>query len=274
MKPMINLPFGESLKRTYLYVFANFGKAMKICSFWIVLMLAADVLMSFPSQCREGQNCIGWQSNVSMLLSVIASAAVSVSFARAVILKEEYDWFRISLGGRELKYLLFSLLILLLMLAAALIVGVVLAWLWQMFNPGSVGVRHPGYLGTYFLSVLVIAAFASRLCLALSAVAVDNQEIGLRKAFDITSGNTVKIFLGLILSTFPVMVLLLLTGNLAQGIFADSWMGKFVVSALVVFFSALNAVFKSCYLAHIYQYFLYFYNRRPQEESADKSLLD
>ena len=56
MKPMINLPFGESLKRTYLYVFANFGKAMKICSFWIVLMLAADVLMSFPSQCREGQN--------------------------------------------------------------------------------------------------------------------------------------------------------------------------------------------------------------------------
>ena len=255
MKPMINLPFGESLKRTYLYVFANFGKAMKICSFWIVLMLAADVLMSFPSQCREGQNCIGWQSNVSMLLSVIASAAVSVSFARTVILKEEYDWFRISLGGRELKYLLFSLLILLLMLAAALIVGVVLAWLWQMFNPGSVGVRHPGYLGTYFLSVLVIAAFASRLCLALSAVAV-------------------KIFLGLILSTFPVMVLLLLTGNLAQGIFADSWMGKFVVSALVVFFSALNAVFKSCYLAHIYQYFLYFYNRRPQEESADKSLLD
>ena len=100
MKPMINLPFGESLKRTYLYVFANFGKAMKICSFWIVLMLAADVLMSFPSQCREGQNCIGWQSNVSMLLSVIASASVSVSFARTVILKEEYDWFRISLGGR------------------------------------------------------------------------------------------------------------------------------------------------------------------------------
>ena len=98
MKPIINLPFGESLKRTYLYVFANFGKAMKICSFWIVLMLAADVLMSFPSQCREGQNCIGWQSNVSMLLSVIASAAVSVSFARTVILKEEYDWFRISLG--------------------------------------------------------------------------------------------------------------------------------------------------------------------------------
>ena len=91
MKPIINLPFGESLKRTYLYVFANFGKAMKICSFWIVLMLAADVLMSFPSQCREGQNCIGWQSNVSMLLSVIASAAVSVSFARTVILKEEYD---------------------------------------------------------------------------------------------------------------------------------------------------------------------------------------
>lgn len=70
MKPMINLPFGESLKRTYLYVFANFGKAMKICSFWIVLMLAADVLMSFPSQCREGQNCIGWQSNVSLHAAV------------------------------------------------------------------------------------------------------------------------------------------------------------------------------------------------------------
>ena len=47
-----------------------------------------------------------------------------------------------------------------------------------------------------------------------------------------------------------------------------------ILSALVVFFSALNAVFKSCYLAHIYQYFLYFYNRRPQEESADKSLQD
>ena len=29
MKPMINLPFGESLKRTYLYVFANFGKALR-----------------------------------------------------------------------------------------------------------------------------------------------------------------------------------------------------------------------------------------------------
>lgn len=49
MKPMINLPFGESLKRTYLYVFANFGKAMKICSFWIVLMLAADGCPFRPS---------------------------------------------------------------------------------------------------------------------------------------------------------------------------------------------------------------------------------
>ena len=41
---------------------------------------------------------------------------------------------------------------------------------------------------------------------------------------------------------------------------------QIVFSFLSIALSLINTMLKACYLAHIYQYFMYFYNQSKEEE--------
>lgn len=276
MNELINLPFGESLKRTYLYTIVHFGKVLKICSLWVLLLVLADWALSFPSQCREGQNCLGWQSNLSMLLAVIAAASVSVAFSREIILKEKKNWFNISFGRREVKYIFYNLLILLMIILSAVILGVFYNLIMQQTGGvSSTGqLERPMTLLIYLAAVLAVAVVVSRFCVILPAVAVDNQKINFTTVFEMTKGNSAKIFFGLFLSSLPMMAALLVVSSFLLAVPMENWVAKLAVSLVVVSLTMLNAILKACYLAHIYQYFIYFYNQRTPEAVAERSKLD
>lgn len=276
MNEPINLPFWESLKRTYLYAFINFGKILKIGLFWVVLIVLADWAMSFPSQCQAGQKCLGWQSNLSMLLATIAAAAVSVAFSREIILKEKRNWLQISFGRREIKYLFYNLLILLMIILAAAVLGVFYSLIMQLTGGvNSAGqLEQPMTLLIYLAAVLAVAVVVSRFCLVLPAVAVDNQKFSFATAFEVSKGNSNKIFLGLFLSSLPVLVALLAVSAFLQAAPIENWLAKLLISFVLVTLTMLNAILKACYLAHIYQYFIYFYNQRTAEVTAERSKLD
>jgi len=271
MKEIINLPLGESLKRTFLYIFANFNRIMKIISFWMVVMVATDALLSFPSQCREGQDCLGWQSKVSVLVAVIASVSASVALCREIILRNSPAGITFSFGRREIKYLLYNMAIMLMVFAAVFVSGIVIA----LLTGTSENVfQTPSTLIPFLLMVLTAAVFLSRFCLILPAIAVDNKEMTFSVAFDMTTGNSNKIFFGMFLASLPVVFILLSLTSSLQVWNIENWAAKLLISAAIAFLSLFNALFKACFLAHAYQYFLYFYHKREKESLQERSMLD
>ena len=266
MKEIINLPLWESIKRTYIYFFVNFKTVVKLSALWVGLVFLCDCLLSFPSLCT-GSYCHAWGNKFFMLLQIVAVTAVSVSFSRQIILRESKNWRQISLSLKELKYLGYSLLILLLIIISAVISGVVTALIFGI-DLRTPAVSMPSQsLILYFVLVLIATIYSSRLSLILPSIAVENKEMTLLKSFQITQGNSLKLFLGIIFSTLPTMILLMFLGTLMQVLQIEGILGQMLFSFLGISLSLINALLKACYLSHVYQYFMYFYNQQQEEEA-------
>ena len=61
MKEIINLPFGESLKRTFLYLFSHLNQVWRLSLVGIAIIVAADAALSFPSQYTAGETREAWK---------------------------------------------------------------------------------------------------------------------------------------------------------------------------------------------------------------------
>ena len=265
MKEIINLPLIESVKRTYLYFVANFKTVTNVALLWVGIVFVTDCLMSFPSLCSE-EGCNEWSNKFFVMLEIVAGMADSVAFSRAIILKEKRQWKQISLGLRELKYLGYSLFILALLVLSALVAGMLTVLVFGVdMNAASMAMR-PNALMFYFVIVIIASIYSSRFSLILPAVAVDDKELNLIKSFQITTGNSIKIFAGIILSTLPTMLLLFFLGTAMNALQLEGIIAKMVFSFLSIVLSLVNTLLKACYLAHIYQYFMYFYNQSKEEE--------
>ena len=266
MKEIINLPLWESIKRTYIYFFVNFKTVVKLSALWVGLVFLCDCFLSFPSLC-VGEYCQTLGNKAFMLFEIIAVTAVSVSFSRQIILRELKDWKQISFGLKEIKYLGYSLLILLLIIAAAIISGLVTALAFGVDLKMPAVQLPPQALSLYFILVIIASVYSSRLSLILPSVAVESKDMTLVQSFKITKGNSLKLFAGIILSTLPVMILLMLLGTIMRILQIEGFIGQVIFSFLGISLSLINAMLKACYLSHAYQYFMYFYNQQQEEEA-------
>ena len=264
MKEKINLPLFESIKRSYVYFITNFKTVITISLLWTFIVFLADCLSGFPSQSIGGD--VSWLNKFFVVLEIIAGMAVSVAFSRAVLLKEKHRWQQISLNLRELKYLGYSLLILLILILAAVMAGLMTALLFGVDMKSSTLMSHPQALMFYFIIMIVASIYSSRFSLILPAVAMDDNELSFIKSFQITTGNSVKIFLGIIASTLPAMILLFFLGTAINALQIEGVMARVLFSFLNISLSLINAMLKACYLSHIYQYFMYFYNQQKEKE--------
>ena len=265
MKEIINLPLLESVKRTYLYFIANFKTVTNVALVWVGIVFLADCLVRFPSLC-SGEGCNEWSNKLFVVLEIVAGMAVSVAFSRAIILKEKRHWKQISLGLRELKYLGYSLFILALLILSILFAGMLTALLFGTDMKAASMAMRPNALLFYFIVVIIASIYSSRFSLILPAVAVDDKELNLKKSFQISTGNSIKIFAGIILSTLPTMLLLFFLGTAMNALQIEGIIAQIVFSFLSIALSLINTMLKACYLAHIYQYFMYFYNQSKEEE--------
>ena len=264
MKEIINLPLGESIKRTYIYFFVNIKSILKLSALWFGIVFLSDCLLSFPSLCT-GAYCHAWRNKFFMLLQIVAVTAVSVSFSRQIILRESKKWRQISLSLKELKYLAYSILILLLIVISAIISGVLTALIFGV-DLRTPAVNMPSQsLIFYFVLVLIATIYSSRLSLILPSVAIENKEMTLLKSFEITQGNSLKLFLGIIFSTLPTMILLMFLGTLMQILQIEGVIGKMLFSFLGISLSLIIALLKACFLSNVYQFFLYFFNLKFED---------
>lgn len=261
MLPVISLPFGETVRRSYAYAVVNLKTFLKLAAIWLPLLTVYEILNGFPALCsKDDGTCSG--SGLSSLLLSLAFILISVAYIRSLITHRQPKWFSVSFGRPELKYIGYALLIILVILIPSVVLmyayGVIVSVL-----------RLPQALSLLMLVFpLVVAVYCSRLYLVLPAVAVENKEITLQKAWDITRGNANKIFWGLFLMSLPIVIGLVVLSVVNSFIAPESLALRSFVAFFWVALTLYDAALKGSFYGHIYQYFMYYYERLPQTETA------
>lgn len=266
---IISLPFGETIRRTFLYFFVNFKSAAKISSIWMVIWVY-ELLVGNPSICNF--KATGCQESgfrlISLLLMLMSSVCICISYCRNVILREEYKWFSFRFGNRELHFIGYWIVI-------AIMTAIPIALIIMFYGVVSrLGFVYPAvWMLTALLLIFGVLIFVSRFYLALPAVAVDNRNINLEKAFKITRGNANKIFWGGVLVNLLTVIIVLLLSAAYNFITANFVvLPVFVVNAvfvaLLLALNFLSSCLKASFYAHFYQYFVYFHNKKIEDAEA------
>lgn len=254
---IINLPFLETLSRSFMYTLCNWELYLKVISVGVIAV-AWEMINGFPVLCSfSNEECVGGAvQSISSLLILLISVGIIVNYCRAIILKAPLDFRSAGFFKRVLLYILASFL---LMLAIAvpfilftLLYGIVLGVISSGADIGNM---------TYLFSLLVLVAWC--ICLApvflvFAAITVDDKSMTVKQAYMLCKGNFNKIFWGQTLLMIPVAVVVYLLALLYQAMGVESYAVKFIFMILALGLSFLDSCFKASFFAHIYQYFTFY----------------
>lgn len=267
--PEIKLPFGEAVKRSLAFAFNHWEAFFKISLVWALLISILDAVEGFPSLCVSGaQNCpsdSAWSLYVwGMFFSGIS---VVVSYTVYVIERKEYkSYFNLRFGKKDFKYIWAMIKLLFAGIAVSMITGFILGGLMSLLGQGSFRQTSMFFA---MISFFFVGMFLSRYALVFPAIALENSEIGFEKSFALTKGNINAIFWGTVVMSLPMTVLNLIVAGLYFALGIDNVLLKFIFSFVLVMISLFNDAMKASFMAHVYQYFIYFYDKYSSQEKAE-----
>lgn len=266
--PEIKLPFGEALKRSFGFAFNHIETFFKISLLWGIIITGLDAWADFPLLCAAGdESCIAQKGgSLNILVMFFASISITVSYLIYVIKRTEYQkWINIRLEKKDFKYIWAMIKLIFAGMAISLFIGLILGIIGRVLGLG--GVRQ---LGTLFsmISFFFVGMFLSRYALVFPAIALENKEISFEASYKITKGNINAIFWGMVVTSLPMMLLNMLVAGLYFALGPENWLINFLFSFVLIMISLFNEVLKASFLAHIYQYFIYFYNRLQKKDEA------
>lgn len=267
--PEIKLPLGEAVRRSFSFVFNHMEAFIKISLLWGILIVGLDALENFPSLClSDAKNCNTQNSlNLYLWLMFIGEISVAVTYIVYVIERPEYkSFFNLHFGKKELKYVWALLKLVFAGLALSMIVGVFIGSFMRLI--GQDNMRQLSVLFSV-ISFFVIIMFLSRYILVFPAIALNNAEINFEKSYQLTKGNINAIFWGAVVISLPMALANVFVAGLYYAVGVESWVLKLVFSFILIGLNLLNDVLKASFLAHIYQYFIYFYNHNQPKGEAE-----
>ena len=266
----IIIPFGELVNRSLSYVMYNFAVLFKMMIVPVLLMFAVQLLLP--------------KLGISLFVMMIISSYIGVACCRKIVLNESpvlsADYFRYMLVYL-LRYLGISLLI---FSVGSIFLGIVYLFGDEVAKTTVIGIlqgKAPGLDASitiyfYLLIALLVAAFYSvRLRLSLASAAVNDQDINMLQAFQISKGNTWRLFGGFILANIPVLVIYFILLKLAMYL-PDNLLWGLVFAFLGTIANGIDICIKASFDAHVYQYFAYFYHKQIEdaEAAAAKQLVE
>lgn len=260
-----SLPLGEAVRRSLGYAIGHFDQLVKVSAVWFLLVWCADVLAGFPSLCSlNSEDCASVEKQIlSFVILGVSSIAVIVAYVRCIVLRVVPNGYRtFDFGKRELNYIGKGILFFAIVAVSAFLLGFVSGFIGGFFPADTVV-----YDKLPLFAALVCIMFGFRFYLAFPAVAVDNKEIGFQKSFAITKGNTNKIFWGLVVIMLPGWISLIVLMLVYRGLNTDIYLIKMLFATLTLIISFADAGIKASYWAHLYQYFIYFYQKRQAGEN-------
>lgn len=259
-KPLvINLPFGETVRRSFMYVLTKPGLYLKISGIWFALLIY-ELLCGFPSACNfHPETCTGeWRQNVSVLLLTIASIGIVISYSREVVLKTSLNYFSLNFLKLGVIYLFYKLLFVLLITVPSIVAIFIFAFIGQMLN-----FSEPVCIVALIFPLMFIIYF-SRVLLVFPAVSVGDFKLDFKQSFKMTLGNANKIFWGQFLMTTPVIVALVAL-TLAYRAFPNPGIAvNFIFVGLLYALSFVDSCLKASFFGHIYQYFTFYDKHTPK----------
>lgn len=260
----VSLPWGEVIRRSYGYLFGHLDLLVKVAAVWFLAVLGFEALTAFPSLCSLDSGICGiGKQTLSLLVLTVSSIAVIIGYVRCIVLRIIPEGYAsLSFGKRELRYI-----------GKVFVIGFITALpiFLLSFVIGFVGsflqVNPRIFVPFIWLGMFVCLFFSFRLYLVLPAVAVDDlQTADLKKSFEITKGNTNKIFWGFVVTMLPGWIAFMILGVIFRAA-PDVYVIKIIFAALTLIVSFIDVGLKASYFAHLYQYFIYYYRKWQQEES-------
>lgn len=254
MPQTINLPLLETVRHSFVYVLKNIKTFFKIISVFSILWLA-EIADGLPFLCSANEAYCrdDSASNLLGVLLYVAATIVSVNIIRHIILKEETKWFHLRFGTNNLKFIGYNLLIAAMIIVPTALI-LMIAEVSAASNASASVKTFSSVLG--LLTMLGLGIFCCRLVLVYGGASINDKEMTLGKSYNLTRGNTLKIFLGQILLSLPVVFVVFLIFSFYKtttwGIIGDS-----VFVLLGITCSFFDSAIKASYYCHLYQYFLY-----------------
>ena len=224
--PQIKLPFWECLRRSFFYAFVNFDAFVKIASVWFLILLY-EIFAGFPSLCGLKESGCPGESFQNVSVVMVSLASVAVAVA-------------------------FSRLV--------MVMGIVAGILER------IGANLPGVSLALSVVPLIAGIVCARFFIVLPAVAVDDRELTMKRAFALTRGNANKIFWGQALMMLPVVITVTLLTMLYGALNLSGFLVDLIMAFLLLGLSFFDAALKASYFSHVYQYFVYFW-RHPENQS-------
>lgn len=256
----IKLPFFETIQRSFAYVFTKMDIYLKVTALWF-LILVYEVSAGFPAICNlSPDGCSGsLKQSISVILLSLSTIGVIIAYSRVIILKTPTNYLSLAFGKREIKYLLFSIFLIIVIAVPSLALVFGLSYLGQLVKLPEV------YFDFMILIPIIVTIYCSRMYLVFPAIAVDNKEMSMLTSFKLTVGNANRIFWGQVIMMVPVAFFLVMISMLFKFLGAENWLLKLVFVALVLSLSFLDACLKASYYSHVYQYFIFYQNRNKAE---------
>ena len=264
---LINLPFVETVSRSFMYTLCNWELFLKTASLGLVAVVF-EMFCGFPVLCSLSSDvCTGtpvWAQRLSSLLVLLITVGIIVNYCRAVILKAPVDFRSFGFFRRIVFYILATILLIL----AVVLPFVLLAVAYGMLLGLSGSSIEPGAVSFLSFSIILVGWC---ICLApafliFAAITVDDKSMTIKEAYRLAKGNFNKIFWGQVILMVPGAIAVFLLTFLYQTMGVESYPVKFIFMVMVLGLSFLDSCFKASFFAHIYQYFTFYKDKEQKTE--------
>lgn len=265
MKNNINLPMFETVYRSFTCVLKNFKPFLKICSFFIVLWFI-ELATNLPSLCSADEAYCRTDSigKIMTFIHYLAATIVSVSVIRFIILKENTSWFHVRFGKNNIKFIAYNILIaLMIIIPSALMIMIGGAAKYS----GSSLIATKFFASLGILTFIGLCIYCFRLCLVYAGSAIYDKSMTLSKSHTLTSGNMFKIFFGQVLLVIPTIILVTIVYKVYT-LTEWNYTGKSIFVLIGILLSFFDSAVKASYYSHMYQYFIYFSNKKAATPQA------
>lgn len=199
---------------------SNFGYALKIMAPWFLLVLFVPNLIFYfsgsPSDADAAEQFKLWEL-VDDLLYFFGWSAIAVLWHWRILRDNSRSHLVITLDRRVWLYALWFFMI---CLVIVVIIGIAVAFFFfiRFFAASLDGLAVNFADITVVLTLPIMFTILARLPIALPAIALDNFDLGLVEAWQVTKGNTLRLIAVLILPMLPLIIANVIIESIQTGV--------------------------------------------------------
>ncbi len=241
---MSGLPVWATVGRAYGATFRNRGMLLRIGLVWLLLVLAAGLMTGIVTVVIDAPKAFG--DVLALAIVAIAMAATAVTWQRAVLLGlRPAGWFSLALDGRVCRYFAVGVGLMITFYIALFFARLILA-------AAGTGGQAVG-LAAAVIAIVGATWVFIRLVLKFPAIAIDDAAMTFDRSWRLTRGNTLRLWLGIVVCLAPMIVGLHVLGFVfASATALDARILQLTLGVMMIALAFLEAGILGAFLSFAY----------------------